>query len=1088
MNRRERRAAGQKPQTLSRGSGVDTPAVLHATGMAHLRAGRRLDAQTCCQKALAIDPSHADTLHLMGLLSLEAGQADHAGEWISRAIEQYPKPEYLASLAVALHRLNRLDEALATSQKAYALNPNNAATCNNIGATLQLLGRDREALKWFDRAHALRPDHVVGVINKASSLQQLHRFDEAIAAYRQAKVIDPANPEPDWNLALINLLRGDFEAGWAGREARWRRRINPGLYPKFSEPRWFGDGNIDGKTILICADEGLGDTIQFARYVPMIAQRGARVILVVEPPAYPLLRGLPGIAQCLPKAAGTQVPDFDLHCPMSALPLVFKTRLDSIPSGVSYLPPLQEARVQAWQQRLDDRIGASEKLRIGLVWSGNPTHPNDHNRSLPMHTLARILDVDATFISLQKDLRPDDQAALRERADIVDLTAALTDLSETAALVSCLDLVITIDSGVAHLAAALGCPTWILLPYTPDYRWLLDRDDSPWYPTVRLFRQTETRDYAEVLDRVRRELQALIAANKQHQPIDLAAAQPVTPDLLHAAGLRQMQDGHYDQAVESMARAIRQDAKPEYLASLGTALRRQGRHEDALKAFDKAAQLKPGDAGLWHNLGDVLIALKRYAEALLSFQHVLKLDPRHSDAACRCGVLLHQQGRQEEALAYLDLGAELQPNQAVMHEMRAVVLHSLYRYEQALAANRRAHALNPGNAETCNNIGAALQFLGGDEEALLWFDRALELRPDFFAALNNKAASLQQVHRFDDALAAYYRMRAIDPENAELHQNLSLLHLLLGNFEGGWAGREARLKVAGVYPKFSQPRWTGAENIGGKTILICADEGLGDTIQFVRYVPMLTARGARVILLVDGPTQPLLSGLSGVSQCIAKSASASLPAFDMHCPICSLPLAFGTRLDTIPSFTSYLPAPAEKRVQAWEARLQETTACPDRLRVGLVWSGNPAHKNDCNRSTSLHALSRILDVDATFVSLQKDPRPNDQATLREHPGIVDLTAHLSDLGETAALVSRLDLVISVDTSVAHLAAALGRPTWLMLAYRPDFRWLLDREDSPWYPTMRLFRQTKSRDYAEMAVRIRAEIMALIAERQAPGRR
>jgi tetratricopeptide (TPR) repeat protein len=676
---------------------------------------------------------------------------------------------------------------------------------------------------------------------------------------------------------------------------------------------------------------------------------------------------------------------------------------------------------------------------------------------------------------------------LREQAGIIDLTADLADLAETAALVSCLDLVITIDSGVAHLAAALGRPTWILLPCTPDYRWLLDRDDSPWYPTVRLFRQSETRDYAEVLDRMRTELQALIAARRQRAPVDPGAAPPATPDALYAAGLRHMQAGQYDEAVESIARAIRQEAKPEYLASLGTALRRQGRYDDALKAFDKAVQLKPGDAGLWHNLGDVLIALKRHAEALLGFQHVLKLDPRHSDAACRCGVLLHQLGRQEEALSYLDLGAELQPNQAVMHEMRGVVLHSLGRYEQAVAANRSAHALNPGNAETCNNIGAALQFIGGDEEALLWFDRALKLRPDFLVALNNKAASLQQCHRFDEAIATYHRMKAIDPENAEPDWNLSMLQLLTGDFEAGWAGREARLKMAGaagVYPKFSQPRWTGAENIDGKTVLICADEGLGDTIQFVRYVPMLTARGARVILLVDGPTQPLLSGLSGVIQCISKSAGASLPAFDMHCPICSLPLAFGTRLDTIPSSASYLPAPAKERVQAWETRLREATANRNRLRVGLVWSGNPAHKNDCNRSTSLRALSRILDVDATFVSLQKDPRPDDQAALRERPEIIDLTADLTDLGETAALVSCLDLVITVDTSVAHLAAALGRPTWLMLANRPDFRWLLDREDSPWYPTMRLFRQTKTRDYAEVAGRIRTELLDLIAARQA----
>jgi ADP-heptose:LPS heptosyltransferase len=214
-----------------------------------------------------------------------------------------------------------------------------------------------------------------------------------------------------------------------------------------------------------------------------------------------------GASQCLPLSAGVPA-DFDMHCPIGSLPLAFGTRLDTIPSEVSYLPPPAEAKVRAWENRL----GPHDRLRVGLVWSGNPAHRNDHNRSLPLQTLSRIFDADATFVSLQKDPKADDKAFLQERTDIVDLTEHLTDFSETAALVSCLDLVITVDTSVAHLAAALGRPTWILLPYVPDYRWLLDRDDSPWYPTVRLFRQTETCDYASVLDRVRTALQTLISA------------------------------------------------------------------------------------------------------------------------------------------------------------------------------------------------------------------------------------------------------------------------------------------------------------------------------------------------------------------------------------------------------------------------------------------------------------------------------------------------------------------------------------------------------------------------------------------------
>jgi hypothetical protein len=221
----------------------------------------------------------------------------------------------------------------------------------------------------------------------------------------------------------------------------------------------------------------------------------------------PLLAGLPGVSICLPKLADTVLPPFDFHCPVTSLPAAFRTELKTIPPA-GYLPSISPERVAAWE----DRLGPHDRLRVGLVWSGNPKHGNDRNRSIPLRLMTSMLDVDATFVSLQKDPRPDDKAALTG-SGMVDQTVHLTDFVETAALVSCLDLVITVDTSIAHLAGALGRPTWILLPYVPDWRWLLDRDDSPWYPTVRLFRQTETREYGSVLNRVRAELAALVAVS-----------------------------------------------------------------------------------------------------------------------------------------------------------------------------------------------------------------------------------------------------------------------------------------------------------------------------------------------------------------------------------------------------------------------------------------------------------------------------------------------------------------------------------------------------------------------------------------------
>jgi hypothetical protein len=288
--------------------------------------------------------------------------------------------------------------------------------------------------------------------------------------------------------------------------------------------------------------------------------------------------------------------------------------------------------------------------------------------------------------------------------------------------------------------------------------------------------------------------------------------------------------------------------------------------------------------------------------------------------------------------------------------------------------------------------------------------------------------------------------------------------------------------VTSGYPDLSQPIWLGDGPVEGKTILVFADEGLGDTIQFARYIPMLAARGAKVILWVDDPLASLMSGLSGVSRLITKSDP--LPVFDLHCPICSLPLAFRTSIETIPSDV-YLPRPAEARVQAWESRLRDRLGPSGKLRVGLAWSGNPNHWNDHNRSLRLQELSPLLDLDADFVSLQKDPRPHDRAQL-ERTGILDLTADLTDLAETAALVSCLDLVITVDTGIAHLAGALGRPTWILLPHTPDWRWLLGRDDSPWYKSARLFRQDARRDYAPVLERVREALQQILSARSSGG--
>jgi tetratricopeptide (TPR) repeat protein len=514
MNRHERRAAAKQSGKPSSNQAIEDPSTVKATadlyerGRSHLAAGHHFQALQCYLKALELAPGSWDAAFRCAVLLFELKQHDDALTYLDRCQElksDHPMGFYMR--ARTLRDMKKYDDAIVASERAEALASTNPDIFNNAGIILHHLGRDGEAIERFDRAIGLRADFVDAISNKANSLAQAHKFDEAFAAYALAKSLAPDDATIDWNVALLHLLTGNFEAGWAGRESRWTKQSAPVPYPKFHSSMWLGQDSVRDKTILVYADEGLGDTIQFARYLPLLAAHGARVVLVADDNLQTLLSRLPGVALCLPKSA-ERIPAFDFHCALSSLPLAFSTRLDTIPATTSYLPRASDAERQVWE----DRLGAHDRLRIGLVWSGNQRHVNDHNRSVPLQVMMRLVTQDARFVSLQKDPRPADQAMLHARGDITDLTGDLSDFSATAALIACLDIVITVDTSVAHLAAALGRPTWILLPYTPDYRWLLDRDDSPWYPTVRLFRQDNQRDYGTVIDQIKAALAEQITA------------------------------------------------------------------------------------------------------------------------------------------------------------------------------------------------------------------------------------------------------------------------------------------------------------------------------------------------------------------------------------------------------------------------------------------------------------------------------------------------------------------------------------------------------------------------------------------------
>jgi tetratricopeptide (TPR) repeat protein len=598
----------------------------------------------------------------------------------------------------------------------------------------------------------------------------------------------------------------------------------------------------------------------------------------------------------------------------------------------------------------------------------------------------------------------------------------------------------------------------------------------------------------------------------------ILAARPDHFDSRHLLGAIFLQRGSPAQALNQINSALR--LNPNNVAALnnrGIALQELKRFEEALETFERAAALQPDYAEALSNRGNVLKALRRFHEALASYDHALALRPDYAEAHSNRADVLCELRRYDEALASSDRALKLRPGFAEAHCNRANALRGLQRLPEALEGYDRALTLKRDYIEAHSNRGAALHDLHCYEEALASYDRALALRPDFAEALSNRGNALQELKRFDEAVATYDRAilvqqtfaeahsnrgnalrelnrlgealasfdRAAElkPDLAEAHYNASICLLLTGDLRRGWQKHEWRWHTEQLRTgrrQFAQPQWTGSREIGRSTILLHAEQGFGDTLQFCRYVPLVAARAGRVILEVQRPLVSLMGTLAGGAQIIA--CGDPLPDFDVHCPLLSLPFAFGTELDTIPADTPYLAA-VEAKMTAWRRRL----GARDQPRIGLVWAGDPrkqlpnAHRIDRQRSIEFDWMAPLLEVPGCeFYSLQKGDDAVTQlraSTLRQH--VVDWTDDLHDFSDTAALIENLDLLITVDTAVAHLAGALGKPFWLINRYNTCWRWLLDREDSPWYPTARLFRQDETRSFEPVIARVAAALLEYV---------
>jgi tetratricopeptide (TPR) repeat protein len=548
-------------------------------------------------------------------------------------------------------------------------------------------------------------------------------------------------------------------------------------------------------------------------------------------------------------------------------------------------------------------------------------------------------------------------------------------------------------------------------------------------------------------------------------------------------GMALVVQGNLSGGVASYQQALR--LKPDFAEAhynLANALRRLGRLPEAVASYQQALRSEPDFAAAYNNLGRVLVDQGKFAEAAASCEQALRLQPNLAEAHNNLANALRQQGNLAEAVAGYQEALRLKPDYADAHNNLGLALAAQEKLTEAVASYQQALRLQPGLVEAHNNLASAFLQQGSFSEAVASCQQALRLQPDLAeAAHNNLANALRQQGNLAEAIVGYQEALRLKPDYAEAHFNLGWAWLLGSNFEQGWPEYEWRWKLQNITrPLFPQPLWDGSSLLD-QTILLFAEQGLGDTLQFIRYARLVKERGATVLVHCHPPLLRLLATCAGIDRLVP--AGAELPPFDVQAPLLSLPGIFHCTLATIPATVPYLFAAAERRAQ-WLQQLSGVKG----FKVGIVWQGDPKHKGDRRRSLPLRAFEALAHLPGVqLLSLQKGPGREQLAELADRLGIIDLGDRLEDFADTAAVLMNLDLVITVDTAVAHLAGALAMPVWVLLPVDPDWRWLLGREDSPWYPSMRLFRQSAWGDWSSVFERLTEALRQRVeaVQRKAP---
>jgi tetratricopeptide (TPR) repeat protein len=571
--------------------------------------------------------------------------------------------------------------------------------------------------------------------------------------------------------------------------------------------------------------------------------------------------------------------------------------------------------------------------------------------------------------------------------------------------------------------------------------------------------------------------------------------EPDNAEAHYNLGLALNTQGQNQDAISQFRQALHfKPDYPEALNDLGNALVTMGNLNEARRSYQQALALRPQYAEAHYNLGTVLGKLKLPGEDVAHYREALRLNPNYAEAHVNLGNALREHGQLDDALAHYDLALGILPKYAEARSNRGVVLAEMGSMEEAIAEWHKVLRFEPDHPGTHHNLGNALLTQGKWDEALKHCQEAVRLCPDFAEAHSNLATVLLQQAKWEQALTHYDEAVRLRPNFAIARMNRGMIQVSLGDFEHGWHELEWRWQQPGITRRdFTQPLWDGSD-LKGKTLLLFAEQGFGDTFQFMRYPPLVHDRGGRVIVECQPSLVRVLANVQGVDRVVA--TGSALPPFDVQAPLFSLPAIVHTTLDSVPAAVPYLQPEAEL-VEKWRRVLADGNGA-SAFKVGIAWQGSPTYRYDRQRSISLRHFAPLAKIESVqLISLQKGPGTTQLAAfLAEHnvpesgndkAPVLDLASQLDEstgaFVDTAAVMKNLDLVVCSDSAVAHLAGALAVPIWMPLPLVPDWRWLLNREDCPWYPTMRLFRQAKQDHWDDVFERIAVEMRKSVGARR-----